>query len=128
MRSKDTQPELALRSALRALRLRYRLHRDDLPGTPDIVFIGPKLAVFVHGCYWHRHSACVGRRFSANVSPVWARRFNKVVSRDSQVEAALKALGWHTMVCWECRIQENPLAEATRVEARLARIASERSS
>jgi DNA mismatch endonuclease (patch repair protein) len=126
VRSKDTQPELALRKALRSLRLRYRLHRADLPGTPDIVFVGQKLAVFVHGCYWHRHSACVGRRFSADVSPEWAKRFNAVVSRDSKAEAALRGLGWETMVSWECRIKEDPLAEATRVEARLARMASHR--
>lgn len=127
MRSKDTEPELALRKALRSLKLNYRLHRADLPGTPDIVFMRPKLAVFVHGCYWHRHSLCVGRKFSANVSTEWARRFNAVVSRDSKVEEALKEKGWQTMICWECNIAENPLAEATRVEERLARLASRRS-
>ena len=87
-----------------------------------------KLAVFVHGCYWHRHSACVGRRFSANVSPEWAKRFNAVVARDSKVEVALKAIGWQTMICWECEIKKNPLAEATRVEARLAKLASKKSN
>ena len=126
MRSKNTQPELNLRRALRSLRLRYRLHRADLPGTPDIVFMRQKLAVFVHGCYWHRHSACVGRRFPADVSPEWAKRFNVVVARDSRVEAALTAIGWQSIVCWECQIKENPLAEATRVEARLAKLASKR--
>lgn len=122
MRSKNTRPELELRRALRALGLRYRIHRRDLPGTPDIAFIGARLAVFVHGCFWHRHSVCVGTRFSANVTPEWARRFNAAVAKDSMVEARLRALGWQSMVAWECRIEKNPLAEATRIEARLAKL------
>lgn len=126
MRSKDTKPELELRRALRSLGLNYRLHRADLPGTPDIVFASQRLALFVHGCYWHRHAACVGKRFSADVSPEWAARFNSVVSRDSKVESALKDLGWASMVSWECKIQENSMAEAGRVEARLAKIRGER--
>lgn len=122
MRPKDTGPELELRKALRHLGLRYRLHRRDLPGTPDIVFGPEKLAVFVHGCYWHRHAKCVGSRLRADVSPTWAQRFNGVVSRDELVQRELVKAGWAFLVCWECDIELNPMAEAHRIDKQLARL------
>ena len=124
MKSKDTDPELRLQHALNELNLAYRRHVRSLPGTPDIVFGELRLAVFVHGCYWHRHQACVGKRFPHVTSAIWAKRFNAVVKRDSEIESALKSLGWESMVVWECRIRANALREARRVEARLAKIAS----
>lgn len=122
MRPKNTKPELELRRALRDLGLRYRLHRRDLPGTPDIVFGTEKLAVFVHGCYWHRHAKCVGTRLRADISPTWAQRFNAVVSRDELVQKELTQAGWEHLICWECDIKENPMAEAHRIDKRLARL------
>lgn len=122
MRSKHTTPELALRKSLRDLGINYRLHRRELPGTPDIVVPNGKLAIFVHGCYWHRHAPCVGKRFNAVVSPEWAERFNAVVRNDETVTQELRAIGWNTHVSWECNIQANAYAEARQIERMLSRL------
>lgn len=102
IRSKDTKPELILRRALHAAGLRFRLHRKDLPGRPDLVFPSRRAVVFVHGCFWHGHEMC--RRFKAPSSQqsYWLPKISGNVQRDLLAEAALRADGWRILKVWEC--------------------------
>ncbi len=98
--SKNTSPEIAVRKAAHALGLRFRLHRRDLPGTPDLVFPGRKLAVFVHGCYWHRHRGC--SKATIPSSEFWAEKFRRNVKRDRRNANLLEGDKWRVVVIWEC--------------------------
>lgn len=107
IRGKDTQPEVRLRSALHRRGLRFRVHRRDLPGRPDIVFPSKQSVVLVHGCFWHRHPAC---RFATTPSTrpeFWAEKFAKNVERDLRDQERLQKLGWRSFTAWECQIREN---------------------
>lgn len=97
---KNTTPELRVRKAAHALGLRFRLHRKELPGTPDIVFPKRRIALFVHGCFWHRHPGC--RKATAPSSEFWAKKFASNVGRDLRVASELKKLGWRVVTIWEC--------------------------
>lgn len=101
---KDTSPELAVRRLLFALGYRYRLHRSDLPGKPDIVL--PKLGkvIFVHGCFWHRHHCANGRSTPASRPDFWQAKFARTRQRDRSNRARLRRLGWSVMTIWECQI------------------------
>ena len=103
VRRRDTGPERALRRALWRRGLRYRLHARDLPGTPDVVFRRARLAVFVHGCYWHRHKGC--RRASTPKTNVefWTAKFAANVARDRRNRDDLRAIGWMSYVVWGCQ-------------------------
>ena len=123
MSSKNTKPELLLRSYLTQLGRRYRIHFKDLPGKPDIVFNRHRLVVFVHGCYWHRHDSCKGTvRIRDVKDPEWASRFNKNVVRDKRNTELLESKGWYVMVSWECEILDDPLREARKVDSALKSI------
>ena len=100
--SADTSPELAVRRLLHRLGYRFRLHRRSLPGTPDICFPGRRKAIFVHGCFWHRHEGC--RRTTTPVTrrSFWRDKFQKNVARDRTNLRDLNQLGWSVMVVWEC--------------------------
>jgi DNA mismatch endonuclease (patch repair protein) len=103
---KETKPEIAVRKAAHRLGYRFRLHRRDLPGTPDIVFPSKKIALFVHGCYWHRHDSC---RFSYNPKSnieFWQTKFKNNVARDARAKHELERLGWRVAVIWECETAE----------------------
>jgi DNA mismatch endonuclease (patch repair protein) len=100
--SKDTQPELEVRRVAHALGYRFRLHRRDLPGTPDLLFPRLRKAIFVHGCYWHRHEDC---RFAYNPksnTQFWSKKFERNQDRDRRALAQLIELGWDPLVIWEC--------------------------
>ena len=114
IRSRDTGPELAVRRALHAAGLRFRLHRRNLPGTPDLVLARHRAVVFVHGCFWHRHEACSRARMPATRREYWAPKFARNVARDSAAQAALLAAGWRVHVVWGCDV----------TPARLARLAA----
>jgi DNA mismatch endonuclease (patch repair protein) len=114
--SKHTAPEMALRRCLAQLGLRYRLHQRKLPGTPDIVFYGAKVAVFVHGCFWHRHAPCPRERQHTQLSRQWLERLNSAVRRDGAVRSALEKEGWAVVVAWECEIRKNPMRDALAIE------------
>ena len=106
VRSKDTRPELAVRSAAHRMGYRFRLHRSDLPGTPDLVFPSRNTAIFVHGCYWHRHVGC---RFCYNPKSnveFWEQKFEKNVTRDRRAQEDLERLGWRVVILWECETAE----------------------
>lgn len=102
IRGRDTGPEIAVRKALHAAGYQFRLHRRDLPGTPDIVLVRQRIAVFVHGCYWHRHEGCRNATTPGTRTDLWQAKFAANVERDARKTAALEAAGWKVVVIWEC--------------------------
>lgn len=115
--TRNTKPERAVRSLLHAMGLRFRLHRDDLPGTPDIVPPHHNLVVFVHGCFWHRHSGCRHATTPGSNIPFWTAKFERNVTRDRRNRSALKELGWRVAVVWECELRDTQ-----RLRSRLRRL------
>jgi DNA mismatch endonuclease (patch repair protein) len=115
MKSRNTKPEVLIRKSLTELGLSYRLHRRDLPGTPDIVFSKSKLAVFVHGCYWHRHAGCELAKTNRQTSLEWIERFNGIVKKDIIVKEKFSQMNWRVYVAWECQILKNPLREGQNI-------------
>lgn len=108
--SKDTSPELAVRRFLYAAGLRYRLHVRGLPGRPDIVFSRLKTVVFVHGCFWHRHSHCKYAYTPKSNKVFWNKKFSANIKRDFLVRKMLAKAGWRVFVVWECMINEKALS------------------
>jgi DNA mismatch endonuclease (patch repair protein) len=107
IRSKDTAPELAVRRYLHAAGLRYRLHRRNLPGRPDIVFPSRRICVFVHGCFWHGCSRCIdGRRSVKSNASYWNEKIAGNRQRDERHQQALTALGWSVFLIWECEARD----------------------
>ncbi len=116
IRSRDTGPEIAVRRAAHAAGLRFRLHRRDLPGTPDLVFPKARLAVFVHGCFWHRHAGCSNCTMPKTRTDFWQAKFERNVSRDREARDRLSVLGWMSMIIWECETRR-PATLAVPIEA-----------
>jgi DNA mismatch endonuclease (patch repair protein) len=104
IRSKDTKPELAVRRALFALGFRYRLHYKKLPGRPDLAFPGKKKAIFIHGCFWHRHPGCGKSRTPKSHLDYWIPKFESNVLRDERNQKELLEAGWKFLVVWECEL------------------------
>ena len=102
----NTRPEQAVRSLLHSLGYRFRLHRRDLPGAPDIVLPGRKAVIFVHGCFWHGHGCKRGNRAPKANADYWAGKLARNMARDSRMRAELEALGWRVLVVWECEIRD----------------------
>ena len=111
---RNSSAELKLRRLLTRMGLRYRLHRKDLPGSPDVVFAGRKLAIFVHGCFWHRHAGCKAAGTPRTRRAFWEEKFARNVTRDAAKAEALTALGWGLLVLWECELRDQG-ALATRL-------------
>src|SRR5579864_8862262 len=109
IKSRDTSPELAVRQQLHALGYRFRLHRADLPGSPDIVLPERKAVVLVHGCFWHHHSCGLGRTPRGNQA-YWVPKLARNVERDKAVHRKLCALGWRVLTVWECQVKKPSLA------------------
>lgn len=105
IRGKDTKPELIIKRLLWARGYRYRLHKKDLPGKPDIVFPRYHSVIFVNGCYWHRHG-CKDTSFPAKNKKFWALKFLKNVERDQRNYKLLKKDGWRVLIVWECQIKK----------------------
>lgn len=112
IRSRDTKPELMLRSALFGLGLRYRLCRRDLPGTPDIVFVRDRLAIQVRGCFWHQHKGCRHGRVPKSRTDYWAPKLERTKKRDADNDRALQELGWRLIVVWECELAQPDQVDA----------------
>ena len=110
--SKDTAPELAVRRLLHALGYRFRLHRRDLPGTPDIVLPGRRKAIFVHGCFWHGHPGCRFATRPATRPEFWAEKIGRNQTRDRIAVARLRRLGWSVATVWECSLRRPELVAA----------------
>ena len=109
IKSSDTAPELAVRRILHVLGYRFRLHRADLPGKPDIVVPARKCAIFVHGCFWHQHACKLGRMPRRN-QEYWIPKLSSNVQRDKDVRRQLRALGWRVLAVWECQVKKPALA------------------
>lgn len=106
IRSKDTKPEMIVRRAVHALGCRFRLHRRDLPGCPDLVLSKYRKVIFVHGCFWHAHTCRAGSRAPASNVDYWTKKRAGNVNRDNQAQDKLTALGWQTLTIWECEIKQ----------------------
>lgn len=102
VRRADTGPELKVRAILHRLGYRYRIHVREMPGTPDIVFTRRKKALFIHGCFWHRHVGCARASTPQRNSSFWTSKFRANVERDRKKEGELRAGGWSVLVIWEC--------------------------
>jgi len=100
--AKNTRPEILTRQAAHALGYRFRLHRRDLPGTPDMVFPKLRKVIFVHGCFWHRHPGCQKASTPKSRADFWQAKFEANVLRDQRNENALRNLGWYVLIVWEC--------------------------
>lgn len=105
--SKDTAPELAIRHKLFSLGYRYRLHRRDLPGCPDIVFPVRKKIIFVHGCFWHGHTCSRGARTPKKNRGYWVRKIARNIQRDGEQLNELRVMGWDVLTVWECELREH---------------------
>lgn len=103
--SKDTKPEMKVRKAVFALGYRYRLHRTDLPGKPDLVFPSRRKVIFVHGCFWHRHARCKYATIPKTRTQFWQDKFAANTKRDRRVRRDLKKLGWEVLTVWQCELK-----------------------
>nr|WP_302050519.1 very short patch repair endonuclease [Sphingobium chlorophenolicum] len=103
---KNTKPETIVRKLLHAMGRRFRLHRRDLPGTPDIVLPGRKKVIFVHGCFWHRHPGCSKATTPKTRQEFWLDKFERNVERDRQKEEELQSAGWDVLTIWECETKD----------------------
>lgn len=112
IRSKNTKPELVVRRLVHALGYRYRLHRCDLPGTPDLVFAARSKVIFVHGCFWHRHVGCALARLPKSRGDFWVPKLEGNAERDKRNMRALRRLGWGVMTIWECQLRDTPQLES----------------
>lgn len=106
IRSSNTRPERLVRSLLHNLGYRFRLNRKDLPGKPDIVLPKYRTAIYVHGCFWHRHRGCALAYVPKSNLPFWNKKFSRNVQRDLEVTSALEQAGWRQLVIWECEIKD----------------------
>lgn len=106
VKGRNTVPELLVRSLIHRMGFRFRLHRKDLPGKPDIVFPSQKKAIFVHGCFWHRHRGCKYATDPKTRKRYWHEKFEANVARDDRTVRRLRAAGWRVMVVWQCETKE----------------------
>lgn len=120
IRSKDTRPEILLRSMLHRRGYRFRLHRKDLPGKPDLVFPGLRKVIFVHGCFWHQHKECREGRSPGSRQDYWQPKFERNRQRHEEAERALRLQGWDLLVVWECAIEKGVPEFLENIEAFLA--------
>jgi len=111
-RSRDTRPEVCVRRALHAAGRRFRLHRKDLPGRPDIVLPKDNVAIFVNGCFWHAHEGCPISRTPSTKTEFWKEKFARNRERDARVQDELRAMGWKAVTIWECEVPNVEAAEA----------------
>ena len=124
VKAKDTTPELKVRRLLTRLGARYRLHRKDLPGSPDIVLPGRRLAIFVHGCFWHGHDCARGARVPKANRDYWVAKVARNRARDAASQARLATLGWRVETVWECEMKDEA-ALTSRLDTMLAAGADE---
>ena len=112
IRGKHTKPEIAVRRALFARGYRFRLHRRDLPGAPDIALPGRRVAIFVHGCFWHMHTGCRFAKMPATRPDFWRSKLEGNARRDRRDEASIAEQGWRVLVVWECATRSKASMDA----------------
>jgi DNA mismatch endonuclease (patch repair protein) len=123
VKGRDTKPEMIVRSLVHRMGYRFRLHRRDLPGTPDLVFPRLKAVIFVHGCFWHRHSCPNGRSMPSTRRAFWKRKLEGNAIRDRRTVLAIRRQGWSVLRVWECELNGTP-ALIRRMERFLAAAAT----
>lgn len=106
VKGRDTKPEMQVRRAAHALGYRFRLHRKDLPGSPDLVFPSRKKVIFVHGCFWHGHDCARGARMPKANADYWRAKIARNMARDAGALEALTIRGWRSLVIWECELRD----------------------
>lgn len=111
VRGRDTKPELFVRSWLHREGFRFRLHRADLPGKPDIVLPRYRAVIFVHGCFWHGHQGCPRSALPASNTSYWETKISRNLERDQRNQRRLRRLGWRVMTLWECRLKNEEAFE-----------------
>ena len=116
VKDRDTRPELIVRRMLHARQFRYRLHRNDLPGKPDLAFPGRRKVIFVHGCFWHGHHCPRGARTPKTHEAYWKQKIARNVARDAANESALLADGWKVLTVWECELKDRASLEERLVD------------
>lgn len=121
VRGKNTKPEKCVRSALHRAGYRFRLHRADLPGKPDIVLPFYHAMILVNGCFWHQHPGCRKATIPQNNRQFWKRKLTRTVDRDKQNRAVLRTLGWNVIIIWECEIRDSFDVTMDRVLTQLMR-------
>ncbi len=119
IRKTDTKPELAVRRLAHGMGYRYRLHRRDLPGTPDLVFSSRRKVIFVHGCFWHQHDCRLGQKQPSTNRDYWLPKLARNVERDAENQTRLAQLGWEALIVWECEIKNTSVLR-DRIRAFLA--------
>lgn len=113
VRSRNTRPELRVRSVLHRMGFRFRVNRRDLPGTPDIVLPRLRTVIFVHGCFWHSHEGCRRARIPSSNVEYWTAKLQRNLERDKLAVKAVEKLGWHVHVIWECQTPPTANLEET---------------
>ena len=116
---RDTSAEMKVRRLLRAIAPGYRLHRQDVPGSPDIAYVGARRAIFVHGCFWHGHDCKRGARMPKTNADYWKAKIGRNIARDGRTLRALDEQGWRALVVWECELADEATLSA-RLRAFLA--------
>ena len=111
IKNMNTKPELTVRSALHRKSYRFRLHRKDLPGKPDIVLPKYKIVIFIHGCFWHRHKCCKYAYTPKTRTDFWQQKFINNIERDKRKSKQLENLGWKVFVIWECETKTNEILD-----------------
>jgi len=119
IRSKNTKPELLVRSLLFKNGYRFRIHRRDLPGAPDIVLKKYKAVIFVHGCFWHYHAGCRDGKVPKTNTKFWKEKLDRNVTKDKKHQNELNDKGWKVLVIWECEIKREPHIVLKRLLAEL---------
>ena len=114
IKGKNSQPEMLVRQMLFAAGCRYRLHRRDLPGTPDIAMPSKKVAIFVHGCFWHAHKGCKYAKVPATRPDFWAAKLQANVERDQRAFENLTTMGWRVLYVWECAIRDHETVKSLK--------------
>lgn len=109
VKSRDTKPEMMVRRMVHAMGYRYRLHRKDLPGKPDLVFPSRRKVIFVHGCFWHGHDCKRGARTPKTNRDYWQAKIQRNMVRDAQRRSELSQSGWAVLTIWECEIKESEI-------------------
>lgn len=102
----DTKPEIIVRSAVHRMGLRFRVHRRDIPGSPDIVLPRHAKVIFVHGCFWHGHRGCSRARRPTTNRRFWNKKLNSNIERDKRLKNQLRKMGWEMLVVWECETKQ----------------------
>lgn len=112
VRGRDTKPELCVRKLANSLGYRFRLHRRDLPGNPDLVFVSRRKVIFVHGCFWHQHDGCKRATLPQTHAAFWRKKLKGNAVRDAEIAGRLNREGWGVLTVWECEVRDTDALKA----------------